>query len=207
MEVSTISRLFLPSESNQLEKREQVFASGQSHDNLKLPRLLMDSLLIGWSETMSTLQARSRMKNLLLFVPNTVLLCGRLMTDSRVPRTERALVAGAIVYAIIPFDLIPDMIPFVGQIDDAYLIALTLLRLMDRTDERILREHWNGGGDIVQLVEATAMIAGKFLPKRIRRVLTSRVAVAKEKEDEQFLSKPLLVAYSEEERQGTGSRQ
>ncbi len=207
MEVSTISRLFLPSESNQLEKREQVFASGQSHDNLKLPRLLMDSLLIGWSETMSTLQARSRMKNLLLFVPNTVLLCGRLMTDSRVPRTERALVAGAIVYAIIPFDLIPDMIPFVGQIDDAYLIALTLLRLMDRTDERILREHWNGGGDIVQLVEATAMIAGKFLPKRIRRVLTSRVAVAKEKEDEQFLSKPLLVAYSEEERQGTGSQQ
>ncbi len=147
------------------------------------------------------------MKNLLLFVPNTVLLCGRLMTDGRVPRTERALVAGAIVYAIIPFDLIPDMIPFVGQIDDAYLIALTLLRLMDRTDERILREHWNGGGDIVQLVEATAMIAGKFLPKRIRRVLTSRVAVAKEKEDEQFLSKPLLVAYSEEERQGIGSRQ
>jgi uncharacterized membrane protein YkvA (DUF1232 family) len=156
---------------------------------------------------MSTLQARSRMKNLLLFVPNTILLCGRLMTDSRVPRTEKALLAGAIVYAIIPFDLIPDMIPFVGQIDDAYLIALTLLRLMDRTDERILREHWNGGGDIVQLVEATAMIAGKFLPKRIRRVLTSRVAVAKEKEDEQFLSKPLLVAYSEEERQGTGSRQ
>ena len=147
------------------------------------------------------------MKNLLLFVPNTVLLCGRLMTDSRVPRTERALVAGAIVYAIIPFDLIPDMIPFVGQIDDAYLIALTLLRLMDRTDEQILREHWNGGGDIVQLVEATAMIAGKLLPKRIRRVLTSRVAVAEEKEGEQFLSKPLLVAYSEEERQGTGSRQ
>jgi len=207
VEVSTISRLFLPSESNQLEKREQVFASGQSHDNLKLPQLLMDSLLIGWSETMSTLQARSRMKNLLLFVPNTVLLCGRLMTDSRVPRTERALVAGAIVYAIIPFDLIPDMIPFVGQIDDAYLIALTLLRLMDRTDERILREHWNGGGDIVQLVEATAMIAGKFLPKRIRRVLTSRVAVAKEREDEEFLLKPLLVAYSDEERQGTGSRQ
>jgi len=129
------------------------------------------------------------------------------MTDGRVPRTERALVAGAIVYAIIPFDLIPDMIPFIGQIDDAYLIALTLLRLMDRTDERVLREHWNGGGDIVQLVEATAMIAGKFLPKRIRRVLTSRVAVAKEREDEQFLLKPLLVAYSDEERQGTGSRQ
>ena len=139
------------------------------------------------------------MKNLLLFVPNTMLLCGRLMTDSRVPRTERALVAGAIVYALIPFDLIPDMIPFIGQVDDAYLIALTLLRLMDRTDEKVLREHWNGGGDIVQLVEATALLAGKLLPKRIRRVLSSRVEVGPEKDDDQLLPKPLLVVTSEEE--------
>jgi hypothetical protein len=37
-----ISRLVLPPESNQLERREQVFASGQSHDNLKLPRFSSD---------------------------------------------------------------------------------------------------------------------------------------------------------------------
>src|SRR5438128_841814 len=156
---------------------------------------------------MASRETKSRMKNLLMFVPNMIVLCARLMIDPRVPRTERVLVAGAVIYAIIPFDLIPDMIPFIGQVDDAYLIAITLLRLMDRTDPNVLREHWNGGGDIAQLVEATAMIAGKFLPKRIRRVLTSRVAVAKEREDEEFLLKPLLVAYSDEERQGTGSRQ
>src|SRR5882724_13659969 len=103
---------------------------------------------------MSGLLARRRLKNLLLFIPNMVLLCARLMTDSRVPGTEKALLAGAIVYAIIPFDLIPDMIPFVGQIDDAYLIALTLLRLMERIDPKIVREHWNGGGDVVDFVGA-----------------------------------------------------
>src|SRR5437660_11658224 len=126
-------------------------------------------------------RAKRRMKNLLLFVPNMVLLCGRLMIDPRVPGTEKALLAGAIVYAIIPFDLIPDMIPFVGQIDDAYLIAVTLLRLMDRTDPKILREHWAGVGDVVELIGAAAMRAGKFLPKPIRRVLTSRVDVASDK--------------------------
>jgi hypothetical protein len=42
VEVSMISRLVLPPESNQLERREQVFASGQSHDNLKLPRFSSD---------------------------------------------------------------------------------------------------------------------------------------------------------------------
>jgi uncharacterized membrane protein YkvA (DUF1232 family) len=124
---------------------------------------------------MATLELRRRMKNLLLFLPNLLLLCARLMVDPRVPAKERMLVAGAIVYAIIPFDLIPDMLPFIGQIDDAYLIALTLLRLTTVTDPRVVREHWRGGGDVVELAGATALVAAKLLPKRIRRVLTSSV--------------------------------
>ncbi len=149
---------------------------------------------------MSDLQVRSRIKNLLLVIPNLLLLCGRLLTDSRVPGAERAMVAGAIVYAIVPFDLIPDMIPFVGQIDDVYLIALTLLRLMERTDPKIVREHWEGGGDVVELVGAAALVAAKFLPKPIRRVLTSRVEVAPGKiEDLKGLPKPLLVVFPEPE--------
>jgi len=124
---------------------------------------------------MSESSLRSRMKNLLLFVPNLVLLCGRLMVDPRVPTKERVLVAGAIIYAFMPFDLIPDMIPFVGQVDDAYLIALSLLRLATVTDPRVVRQHWSGGGDVVELIGATAMIASKLLPKKIRRVLTAHV--------------------------------
>jgi len=124
---------------------------------------------------MSASSLRSRMKNLLLFVPNLVLLCGRLMVDPRVPTKERVLVAGAIIYAFMPFDLIPDMIPFVGQVDDAYLIALSLLRLATVTDPRVVRQHWRGGGDVVELIGATAMIASKLLPKKIRRVLTAHV--------------------------------
>ena len=143
-------------------------------------------------------QMKRRMKNLLLFIPNMVLLCARLLGDPRVPRTEKALVAGAIVYAIVPFDLIPDMIPFVGQLDDAYLIAMTLLRLMDRTDPMVLRAHWNGGGDIVQLIEAMAMLSARFLPKPIRRVLTSRVVVPENKEGGKLLPAPLLVASGDE---------
>jgi uncharacterized membrane protein YkvA (DUF1232 family) len=115
------------------------------------------------------------MKNLLMFLPNMIVLCAKLMVDSRVPRTERALFAGALIYAIIPFDFIPDMIPFVGQIDDLFLIALTVLRLIDRTDDRVVREHWRGGGDIIQLVESVATVAPLLIPKRISRVLLSKV--------------------------------
>lgn len=142
-------------------------------------------------------QINSRLKNLLLFIPNMLLLCVRLMADPRVPAIDRALLGGAIVYAIIPFDLIPDMIPFVGQIDDAYLIALSLLRLMERTDPEVVREHWSGGGDVVELVGAAALVAGKFLPLRIRRVLTSRVEVAPGLEHFKHVPKPLLIARPE----------
>jgi len=149
---------------------------------------------------MSALQARNRMKNILLFIPNMILLCVRLMTDSRVPKTEKALVAAAVFYAVIPLDLIPDMIPFVGQIDDAYLISVTLIRLMDRTDARVLREHWKGGGDVVELIEAMAMMTAKLLPRRIRRVLTSRVEVSPElAENAKNVHGPLLVVKPEAE--------
>lgn len=124
---------------------------------------------------MSDVKLRSRMKNLLLFIPNLLVLCARLMVDPRVPATERVLVAGAILYALIPFDFIPDFVPFVGQVDDAYLIALTLLRLTTVTDPGVVRQHWRGGGDVVELIGSMALMAKKFLPKKIRRVLTSHV--------------------------------
>jgi uncharacterized membrane protein YkvA (DUF1232 family) len=149
---------------------------------------------------MAAIKARARLKNLLMFIPNMLLLCGRLLTDARVPKPEKALVAGAIIYAIVPLDLIPDLIPFVGQIDDAYLIAITLLRLIDRTDPKVVREHWNGGGDIVQLIEMMAMTTKKFLPSRIRRVLTSRVEVEpRAKKDAKRLPFPALVVKPERE--------
>src|SRR2546430_605937 len=120
-------------------------------------------------------QLKSRMKNLLMFLPNMLILCAKLMVDKRVPRTERALFAAAVIYAIIPFDFIPDMIPFVGQIDDVFLISLTLLRLIDRTDDKIVREHWRGGGDVIQLAESVVTIAPMLIPRPISRVLLSRV--------------------------------
>ena len=134
------------------------------------------------------------MTNLLLVIPNLLLLSARLMADPRVPARERLLVAGAILYAFIPLDFVPDMLPFVGQVDDAYLIALTLLRLMSVTEPRVVREHWRGGGDVVELIGATALVAAKLLPKRIRRVLTSRVESPKGASGQtDTMSVPLLI--------------
>ena len=123
-------------------------------------------------------ELKGRMHSFLMFLPNMVMLLGRLLKDNRVPIAEKALFAAAIVYVISPLDFIPDVFPFIGQVDDIYVVALVLLRLVNRSDESVVREHWSGGGDIVALSDSIAGLAPKFLPKRVSRVLTARVELA-----------------------------
>lgn len=120
-------------------------------------------------------EAKGRMGNFLMFLPNMVMLLGRLLKDARVPTAEKALFLAAIVYVISPLDFIPDFFPFIGQVDDIYVVALTLLRLVNRTDATVVRQHWSGGGDIVSLADSIAGIAPMLLPKRVSRVLSSKV--------------------------------
>lgn len=123
-------------------------------------------------------EVRGRLRNFAMFLPNMAKLLAKLLRDARVPSAEKALFVAAIVYVISPFDLIPDIFPFIGQIDDLYLVALVILRLLNRTDGSVVREHWSGGGDIASLAASIADLAPKILPRRITRVLSSRVELA-----------------------------
>jgi uncharacterized membrane protein YkvA (DUF1232 family) len=124
------------------------------------------------------LELKGRMRSFLMFLPNMVFLLGRLLRDVRVPAAEKALFLAAVVYVISPLDFIPDVFPFIGQVDDIYVVALTLLRLINRTDDTVVRENWSGGGDIVALADSIAGIAPRFLPRRVARILESRVELA-----------------------------
>ncbi len=48
---------------------------------------------------------------------------GRYVRDVSVPRWRRFLVFGAVAYAFMPFDFIPDAIPVFGWLDDLGVIA------------------------------------------------------------------------------------
>src|SRR5687768_4977673 len=135
----------------------------------------MEKVKISKPRRMVKREAKGRMGNFLMFLPNMVMLLGRLLKDARVPTAEKALFLAAIVYVVSPLDFIPDFFPFIGQVDDIYVVALTLLRLVNRTDESVVREHWSGGGDIVSLADSIAGVAPRLLPKRVSRVLSSKV--------------------------------
>ena len=78
------------------------------------------------------------------FVPDCVVLVRRLLVDPRVPVESKVLLGFLIVYLASPIDLVPDVIPVAGQLDDAVLLALTLRHLVRRSGARVVAEHWPG---------------------------------------------------------------
>lgn len=78
------------------------------------------------------------------FVPDCAVLLGRLARDPRVPRRRRLLLFAVVAYLAMPFDLVPDFIPVIGQLDDALVVALALRSLLRSGGEPLVRELWPG---------------------------------------------------------------
>jgi len=106
-------------------------------------------------------------------LPNFVRLLFGLITDPRVATVDKLLVFGAIAYIITPIDLIPDFIPFIGEVDDVYLLVIALQRLISNAGRLVLLDHWGGDdADLADLNLRGALAAAAFfLPRRIRRRL------------------------------------
>jgi uncharacterized membrane protein YkvA (DUF1232 family) len=78
------------------------------------------------------------------FVPDCVVLFGRLLRDERVPRHRKLLLGAMLAYLAMPFDLVPDVIPVAGQLDDLLTVVLVLRGVLRSGGPDLLREHWPG---------------------------------------------------------------
>ena len=124
---------------------------------------------------------KTKMKELLLMLPRMVKLLGRMVGDPRVSRTDKIILAGTIVYVIVPLDFIPDMLPFIGQVDDSYLVAISVLRMLNRASADVVAQHWDGDTDIKRLSSSVANVATYFLPGPVKNLLTARVDIKEPK--------------------------
>ena len=106
-------------------------------------------------------------------LPAYLRLLGGLLTDRRVNSIDKLLVAGAIAYIAMPIDFIPDFIPFLGEVDDVFLLVIALQRLVANAGRPVLLSHWSGAlEDLADLNLKEALAAAAFfLPRNIRRKL------------------------------------
>ena len=78
------------------------------------------------------------------FIPDCIVLARRIAADARVSRRHRLLLGALVGYLALPFDLVPDVIPVAGQLDDAIVTALALRVVLRAAGPALLREHWRG---------------------------------------------------------------
>ena len=106
-------------------------------------------------------------------LPAYLRLLGGLLTDRRVSPVDKLLVAGAMAYIALPVDFIPDFIPFIGEVDDVFILVMALQRLVANAGRNVLLAHWTGAlEDLADLnLKEVLAAAAFFLPRGIRRRL------------------------------------
>jgi uncharacterized membrane protein YkvA (DUF1232 family) len=109
-------------------------------------------------------EERTLLQELVLLIPNIVLLVKGLLTDRRVPLKRKLLLAALLAYLISPLDIIPDFIPGLGQMDDILIVVLVLHGLLSSVGEEVLLEHWQGRPDLILLIRRALTAFSRRLP-------------------------------------------
>jgi uncharacterized membrane protein YkvA (DUF1232 family) len=80
----------------------------------------------------------------LRLLPDLLRLLRRLAADRELPRGVRVRSWLLLAYLACPVDLVPDVVPVLGQADDAVAVAVVLRSLVRRVGPGPLRRHWPG---------------------------------------------------------------
>jgi uncharacterized membrane protein YkvA (DUF1232 family) len=106
------------------------------------------------------------LRELIVLLPQLAGLIARLTADPRVPRRVKAMLAITAVYLASPVDLIPDVIPGIGYLDDVVLVAIVIDGLLNHVDHAIVREHWPGDPASLERAGAVAARIVAWVPRR-----------------------------------------
>ena len=125
------------------------------------------------------------LKETLLAVPRIALLVPKLLADERVPRRTKLALAGLAVYIASPWDIIPDFIPGLGQMDDAIVLLLFVDAVLNEVDDSVLLEHWTGEVETLRRVQDFAHRLSKWTPNQVKSYLFGEAVAVGEKRAEQ----------------------
>jgi uncharacterized membrane protein YkvA (DUF1232 family) len=103
-----------------------------------------------------------RLVFMLMRFPSVVRLVTRLMTDRRVPLWLKLIIPAGVVYFVLRIDIIPDMLPVIGRIDDLLVLAGSVLAFLLLAPKEIVSEHLGTGGRASNSKSGPDVIDGKY---------------------------------------------
>ena len=82
-----------------------------------------------------------RMARIVVKLPTYARMVWGLVRDPRTPIGLKAMLAAALAYVVMPVDLIPDVIPILGQADDLTVLLLVLDLFIQNAPPEVRAEH------------------------------------------------------------------
>jgi len=121
-----------------------------------------------------------RHAQVVLLPPDLLHLIVRLVADKRVPPAQKAQLAVAAAYVLLPIDAIPEaFLGPAGFADDIAAVSHALGGLLAAGHGELAKEHWAGEEDLLELLHKVVQVADETngLPvwKRVRYVLQRMV--------------------------------
>jgi uncharacterized membrane protein YkvA (DUF1232 family) len=114
----------------------------------------------------------SRTGDVLLLLPDLVVLLARLLRDERVPLRAKALALLGLGYALSPIDLLPEiLLGPVGLADDLLVVGAALGRLIGDVHPDVVRSHWSGQGDALEAIRRVTAWSNDLVSGRFRAAL------------------------------------
>lgn len=89
---------------------------------------------------MSRRRLRDRLREGAKSLKRELAVYRRVIRHPRTPRAAKILLGAAVGYALMPFDLIPDFLPVVGQLDDLVVIPALVVAGLKLVPEDVLAE-------------------------------------------------------------------
>ena len=97
-------------------------------------------LLIGWHQKNTPAPAMQSLKQLVRKLKKETYAIYLASKHPKVPWYARLLAAGVVAYAFSPIDLIPDMIPVIGYLDDLLIVPVGIWLVLKMIPPEVLAE-------------------------------------------------------------------
>jgi uncharacterized membrane protein YkvA (DUF1232 family) len=98
----------------------------------------------------------------------------RLARDPALPRSVKLALAAAVVYLLSPLDVLPDVVPILGYVDDALLAAVVVDGVLSHVDRATVLRYWPGTAQSLDRVARAARLLSAWVPRRISRRVFAR---------------------------------